>query len=91
MRIKCKYAISEGFSTIVAANWFTTAVDALHICLQIHVLQRISAMQPIVAQRNGHLEDLRLAFVLCFLCDERTWVRLLNTVRVLCKRNACVL
>ena len=64
MRIKRKYEISEHFITIVAANRFTTALNVFHICLQIHVLQRISAMQPIVAQGNCHLEDLRLALFL---------------------------
>ena len=64
MWIKCKDAISKHFGTIVAANWFRTAFDVFRICLQIHALQCIPAMQPIAAQGNGNLEDLRLAFVL---------------------------
>ena len=99
MRIKCKNAIWPHFSAIIAANRFTSALYVLCICLQIHVLQRISAMQPIIAQRYANLEHLHLAFVLrsnclhmlCFICDASIQHRLLSTIRVLCSANVWVL
>ena len=78
MRIKCKNALSHHFSVIIAANRFTSALYVLCICLQIHVLQRISAMQPIIAELYGNLEHLHLAFVLR------------STINVLCSTNVCV-
>ena len=63
---------------IIAANRFTSALYVLCIRQQIHVLQRISAMQPIIVQLYGNLENLHLVFVLR------------STISVCCSTNVCV-
>lgn len=102
MAIESEDSIPTTVGQPLPTNWFRSAFDVLRICLQVHVLQRISTMQPIVAQGNCHLEDLRLVvcvflrrcgicavdFEICLLHSMR--VLLVSAVRVLCSTTGVV-
>ena len=58
MRIECEDCPCQYLAYIFAAHRFGLALDVSCICLEVHVLQRIAAMQLVVLQDNRVLKDV---------------------------------
>ena len=43
-----------------SGGWLPDTLDELGICLEVHVLQRVASLEPIVSQGDCHLEHLHL-------------------------------
>ena len=61
-----------------SGGWLFDTLHELGICLDVHVLQRVASVEPIVSQGDGHLEHLHL-FVLRLLILGPRGIRILRS------------
>ena len=43
-----------------SGGWLPDTLDELGMCLEVHVLQRVASVEPIVSQGDCHLEHLHM-------------------------------